>query len=69
MFHRVLYESWHQIIPVLAMAATGCFFIVAVLRALLMKKERADRAAHLPLVPDAPPAPSPHESSEKITPF
>lgn len=62
MFRRVLYENWHEVIPVIAFVLTFTVFLVAFVRALLMRKDRATALSLLPL-DDLPvkPAPKPCE--------
>lgn len=63
MFHRVLYEDWQLVFPVVAFAAAIGFFAVMSWRALRMRREQADRFARLPLDDDArrPPVSISHE--------
>jgi len=49
MFKRVLYENWHTIVPILAFTGTALFYGVMVFRGTLIKKEKANHLAHLPL--------------------
>ncbi len=49
MFKRVLYEHWHQIIPAISLLFLLTLFIIMVVRALLMKKDKLEELAHLPL--------------------
>lgn len=49
MFKRVLYENWHTVVPILAFAGTALFYGVMVLRGTLIKKEKAEQLALLPL--------------------
>ncbi|CAN5838558.1 hypothetical protein BH11VER1_BH11VER1_35580 [soil metagenome] len=53
MFHRVLYENWHDLVPVIAFVLTFTVFLVAFIRALLMRKETVVAMSLLPL-DDAP---------------
>lgn len=49
MFKRVIYDNWSLIIPVVAFAFTATLYFVMVIRAMLMKPERRDQMASLPL--------------------
>lgn len=49
MFKRVLYEQWTDIVPIVAFVLTFTVFLVFTIRAFLMKKDRADAMAHLPI--------------------
>lgn len=58
MFRRVLYENWHDLVPVVAFILTFSVFVVAFIRALLMRKETVAAMSLLPL-DDTPVAPVP----------
>ena len=49
MFKRVIYDNWSLIIPVMAFAFTSTIYFVMVTRAMLMKRERGEQMAALPL--------------------
>lgn len=49
MFRRVLYENWHNLVPVVAFFLTFAVFMVALIRALLMRKDTASAMSLLPL--------------------
>lgn len=49
MFRRVLYENWHNLVPVVAFFLTFAVFMVALIRALLMRKDIASAMSLLPL--------------------
>ena len=49
MFHRVLYENWHNLVPIVAFILTFAVFLVAFIRALLMRKDTVAAMALLPL--------------------
>lgn len=49
MFKRVIYDNWSLIVPVLAFAFTSTIYFVMVIRAMLMKPDRRDQMASLPL--------------------
>ena len=49
MFKRVIYDNWSLIVPVVAFAFTSTLYFVMVIRAMLMKPERRDQMASLPL--------------------
>lgn len=54
MYRRVLYENWHSIVPMVAFAVTFTVFAFAVIRALVMRKDKADAMAAKPLDDGAP---------------
>lgn len=49
MFRRVIIEDWHQYLPMIGFALTFAVFLVMLLRALLMRRDRCQTLAHLPL--------------------
>lgn len=49
MFHRVLYENWHGLVPVVAFVLTFAVFLAALIRAILMRKDTASAMSLLPL--------------------
>ncbi len=49
MFKRVIYDNWSLIVPVAAFAFTATIYFVMVIRALLMKRDRSDAMAAMPL--------------------
>jgi len=57
MFKRVIYDNWSLIVPVVAFAFTSTLYFVMVIRAMLMKPERRDQMASLPLE-DGPVSPN-----------
>jgi hypothetical protein len=57
MFRRVVTESWHDWAPYVGFALTFGVFIFAFIRTLLMRRERIDHLAHLPLDDDKPESP------------
>jgi hypothetical protein len=52
MFRRVVIDSWHDWAPYAAFAITFTVFVAAFIRTLLMRKDRADALARLPLDED-----------------
>jgi hypothetical protein len=54
MYRRVLYENWHSIVPMVAFAVTFTVFTLALIRSLLMRKDKADEMAAKPLDDGAP---------------
>lgn len=60
MFRRVLYENWHDLVPVVAFCFTFSVFVIAFIRALLMRKETVMAMSLLPL-DDTPAAPDPEK--------
>ena len=57
MFHRVVTESWHDWAPYAAFGLTFGVFVFAFIRTLLMRRERIDHLARLPLDDDKPESP------------
>ncbi len=49
MFHRIIYQDWQLIFPVVALAVASLVFLAAAWRAAHMKPAEADRLARLPL--------------------
>ena len=49
MFHRILYEDWQLVFPVVALAFAFAFFGVMCWRAVRMKREQVDHFSRLPL--------------------
>lgn len=49
MFRRVVIDSWHDWAPYAAFAITFVVFIAVFVRTLLMRKDRVDHIARLPL--------------------
>jgi len=49
MFKRVIYDNWSLIIALGAFALTATVYGVMVIRAMLLKPERRDQMAALPL--------------------
>ena len=56
MFRRVIIEDWHQYLPMIGFALTFAVFLVMLLRALLMRREKCQTLAHLPLEEPLKPA-------------
>jgi hypothetical protein len=52
MFHRIVYEDWQLVFPVIALAVASCIYLAAAWRAARMTPEQAKRLAHLPLERD-----------------
>jgi len=48
MLHRIIYEDWQLIFPVVALAVASSIFLAAAWRAAQMKSPEADRLAQLP---------------------
>ena len=49
MFHRIIYDHWTAVVPIVGFLLTFAVFLAAVIRALLMKREQCDEMASLPL--------------------
>jgi hypothetical protein len=52
MFHRIVYEDWQLIFPVVALAVASCIYVAAGWRAARMTTVQAERLARLPLERD-----------------
>ncbi len=48
MLSRIIYEDWHLIFPVVALAVASLIYLAAAWRASRMKPAQADRLARLP---------------------
>lgn len=57
MFHRVTYEQWTAIIPIVSFWILFIVFLAATLRSVVMRKADAERLAALPLDDQPPRAP------------
>lgn len=49
MFHRISYEAWTTVIPIIAFVLTLGVFVAITVRALRMNSKERDRMSHLPL--------------------
>ncbi len=49
MFKRIQYAEWQDILPILAFCISFLLFLLIVIRAIRMRKERAEKMANLPL--------------------
>ena len=49
MFKRLTYESWHDAVPIVAFVLTFGVFAYLVIRAIRMRRSKADYMARLPL--------------------
>ena len=49
MIHRIIYEDWQLIFPVVALLVASMVYVVAAWRAAAMSSVQADRLARLPL--------------------
>ncbi|MBC2602022.1 hypothetical protein [Puniceicoccus vermicola] len=49
MFHRIQYAEWQQILPILAFCISFLLFLLIVVRAIRMRKDKASEMANLPL--------------------
>ena len=52
MFKRVIFEDWHYLVPIISFALTFLAFVVFVVRAIIMKPDRAALLSQLPLQED-----------------
>ena len=48
MFHRIIYEDWQLIFPIVALAVASLVYLAAGWRATRMKPAESDRLANLP---------------------
>jgi len=53
MYKRVLYEKWADWVPYVAFGITALVFLSFVVRAVTLRRERADQMARLPLEEEA----------------
>lgn len=53
---KVTFEDWHVWVQTTAFILIATFFVVFTIRALLMKRDKADRMASMPLRQDDAPA-------------
>ncbi len=49
MFKRIILEDWQNLVPVISFTVTAGIFFIAIIRALLMNRDRAEQLANLPL--------------------
>lgn len=49
MFKRVIYDNWADWIPYVAFGITALVFFSFVIRAITLRKERADQMSRIPL--------------------
>lgn len=49
MFRNVIYETWLNWVPYVAFGVTMAVFITFSLRAIVLRKDRAEQLARLPL--------------------
>jgi hypothetical protein len=49
MIHRIIYEDWQLIFPVVALLVASMVYVVAAWRTAAMSSAQADRLARLPL--------------------
>ncbi len=65
MFRRVITESWHDWAPYVAFAITLFVFLAAFIRTILMRKDRIDHLARLPLDDDKTESPKRQDILQK----
>ena len=53
MFKRLTYENWHYAVPIVAFVLTFGVFVYFVVRAICMRRSKADYMSHLLLQDDA----------------
>ena len=49
MFKRVLYEHWHEWLPLIAFGSTAFIYCLMSLRGITLRKDKAEHMSHLPL--------------------
>jgi len=49
MFSRVIYEEWHNWVPLVAFAVTSFVYGLMTLRGVMLHKDKAERMSNLPL--------------------
>jgi len=49
MFKRIQYAEWSDILPILAFCISFLLFLLILIRALRMRKDKAQKMANLPL--------------------
>jgi hypothetical protein len=54
MLKRIILEDWQNLLPAIALGFAFAVFMILTLRAIFMKREKADRMARLPLEKDQP---------------
>lgn len=52
MFHRISYDEWTSVVPIIAFILTFGAFLVLTLRAVAMRRARRDYMARMPLQDD-----------------
>lgn len=58
MFKRIIFEDWVAISKITSFIVAACIFLIAVIRALRVPKEKREYLANLPLDgSESPPAP------------
>ena len=48
MLHRIIYEDWQLIFPVIALAVASSIYLAAAWRAAHLSREQSERLARLP---------------------
>ncbi|MEM8550033.1 MAG: hypothetical protein AAGF10_04520 [Verrucomicrobiota bacterium] len=64
MFHRITYEDWTSVVPIVAFVLTFGTFLAITIKAILMKKAKREHLANLPLEPEQP-SPDHHHGQER----
>lgn len=49
MFKRVIYDNWADWVPYLSFGVTAIVFLAFTIRAITLRKERADQMSRMPL--------------------
>ena len=49
MIHRIIYEDWQLVFPVVALLVASTVYVVAAWRTATMKPAQAERLARMPL--------------------
>lgn len=67
MWKRIIYADWAEAVPYVAFFLTFGVFLVLAIRALLMRKKKAEHMARLPLEGHTPPEESAEQDDDKTT--
>ena len=63
MFKRIVLEDWQHYVPLVSFTVSFGIFAYAVVRALLLKKEKVERLSQLPLEDSPQPSSDPTPKS------
>ncbi|MFD2255646.1 hypothetical protein ACFSSA_03075 [Luteolibacter algae] len=54
MFHRIFYQDWVAIVPIISFVFTAGVFLIVSIRALSLPKKQRDNLANIPFEDGAP---------------